>query len=348
MMQPSPNISYEQLAHLFMDEGITLGKRLVIAAEAAKGQMYQPTPVTSVDQAKMIFGSGPLIDRCDDATAFANFDVYLMRMDRNAFQYLYRCLMPFPFDLIYIDGFTFNKMPDEIQDFIDFAKQKEYHGQLIHGFFDIEGLSGFEAYRSLFVSIAKLSIVTEDGIEETGKYISVVVDQIKDRKAAAVYAGLVTALKIGASPINKALADVDLKAEFTNDQIIELRSAGMVCFRKSFKKGTICTSATCAVATEGSVHKNISNFRIAQDVIQEIAQIQQEYVGRVGISFVKSELEDQIEVALMYRMKLGQLRRYDYELTTDELNGIINTAIELVPIFTIQKMNASALVRVRV
>jgi hypothetical protein len=345
-MQPSPNLSYEQLPHLFMKEYLPIGKRLVIAGTAEKGALYQPVQVSSEEQAKYLFGSGTLLDRYTDAKAGATPNVYLMRIERNAFQDVYRALAPFSFDLIYIQDLTFNKF-DEMLRFVDFAKEKEQQGQLIHGFFEVDGPNGMEAYRALFPYIAQLSIPTEDGIEETGKYISPVADQFKDRKAAAVYAGLVTALDIGLSPINKTIDTIELKREYENDQIVELRKAGMVCFRKSFKKGVVCASATCAVATEGSVHKHISNFRIAQDTIQEVAEEQRAYIGRVGVSYVISELEEIIEVALLYRVKLGQLRRYDFEVTADPLTGVINTQLELIPIFSVQKMNATSLVRVR-
>jgi len=342
IMRPSPSIEYIQLPHLYFGGGIERGKRLVIAAESTQGDYYNPLPIGDVEYAKHVFGSGPLIDRYSDVSLFEE-DVYLMRIERNAFHDVFKCLAPFPLDLLYVDGLYFDQHYDEIQAFIDFAKEKEHQGQLIHGFINISKDADIDQVKG---QIRQLSIITEDGTEETGKYLSAVLNQFKNQSAAAVYAGLVASLDVGKSPVNKTIDNVELSYE-VDDKIKEYRGAGIVCFRQSFKKGVVCASAPCAVATKDSVHKQISNFRIAQDIINEIAIMQQAYVGRIGFNLVVSELETLTEELLLNRVGLQQIRKYDFEITGDPINGIINTSIEVVPIFSIQSMTGYAQVKVR-
>lgn len=345
-MQPSPSIDYHQLPHIYVTEGFPTGKRTIILGEAEKGTLYDPVPITSVGLAKAIFGSGPLVDRYEDLTTGAKVGSYLMRIESNALQKAYRALIKFPFDLIYIDGVYFNAHPEEISNFIDFAKDKEYEGQLIHGFFDVKDLDSMDSIRTIYPSIAALSHSIEDGIDEWGKYISVVFDQVIDHRSAAVYAGLVASLNPEISPINKTLP-VKLKQELKKDDILELRKAGIVCFKDSLKKGVVCTSSSCAVATEDSGSKHISNLRIAQYLIQEIALVLQEYVGRVGINYVVMEVEGIIQSKLEEYIMLNRIKRFDYGVMPDKLRGIINVEIEIVPVFSVYAITQSSQVQVR-
>jgi hypothetical protein len=345
-MQPSPSIQYFQLPNQYFTDPLPIGRRLIILGESTKGSFYNPTPVSSINAAQTLFGDGPLVDRFTDATVAAQQAIYLMRIEPQAFQLAFGYLEKFPFDLIYVDGLYYNTSPDLIQAFIDFAKEKEYQGQLIHGFFDLESMNTMEDYRNLYPSILNLSIPVEVGIEETGKYFSIVADQFQDRRAGAVYAGLVSSLDPEKSPVNKPL-NVTLKQEFQKDEILELRSAGIVCFKNSLKKGVVCTSSSCAVATEDSPHKHISNFRIAQYLIEEIAAEQDKLIGKIGIAATMSDVENLVESILSEYVLLGRIKTGAYTITSDDLNGIIYTTIEIVPVFSVYQMSSTTQVRVR-
>jgi hypothetical protein len=346
MIQPSDNIDYIQLPHAYYSQLLSIGKRLVILAEATNGKYYDPTPVSTLDAAKAIFGSGPLIDRFSDTLIGSPEGAYLMRMEPHAFQTAWSYLHKFPFDLIYMDHLFFNQSPELIQSYIEFAKEKEEQGQLIHAFFDVTGLNGIQDYRSLYALIQSLSVPVEDGLEETGKYFSIVADQAKDEKAAAVYAGLVSSLSPEISPENKTLG-ITLKTEFDSSSIKELRKAGVVCFKNSLKKGTVCTSSSCAVSTENSVHKHISNFRIAQYLIQEIAEQQQELVGKTGMAFSMQESEDIVDQLLANYALLNRIKKGGFEVTSDPINRIIYTTVDIVPVFSVYSMSQTSQVRVR-
>lgn len=345
-MKPSPSIEYYQLPHIFYSADLPIGKRLVVVGQSTKGDYYNPVTITSKAMAEDIFGSGPLLDRFQDVLDGGASGAFLMRMEGEQFKKVLDVLTPFPLDLLVIDGMYYNNHQDMITNFIEFAKDKEYQGQLIHGFFGLHGLDTFEQIESVFELIQAHSIPTEDGLEETGKYISVVVDQFQDKNAAAVYAGLAAALSPEISPVNKTL-NVSLKYEFDKEQIFALRAAGLVCFKDSFKKGVVCTSSTCAVATEDTPHKHLSNFRIAQVTIQEVAQEQQKFVGRVGVAFVAGEVEEIVESILLEKVKNRWIKDYGFLIQVDQLKGLVTTEIELVPVFSVHSMTHSSQVRVK-
>ncbi|GAK42046.1 hypothetical protein TCA2_4538 [Paenibacillus sp. TCA20] len=345
-MQPSPNIDYFQLPHIYSSVNLAIGKRIIVLGESTKGSLYDPIAVTSVTLAKKVFGEGPLIERFKDLYLGGQVGAYLMRVERNALQTSLSTLLKFPFDLIYIDGVYFDTHPEAIQKFIQFAQDKEYQGQLIHGFFDVKDLDSMESIRTIYSDIKSLTQTTENGDEELGKYFSVVFDQMKDHHAAAVYAGLVASLNPEKSPVNKTL-NVELKQELSKEDMQELSAAGIVCFKDSLKKGVVCSSSSCAVATSSSASKHISNLRIAQFLIQEIADRLQEYVGRIGIEYIITEAEAIIQSIAESYMDAQRIKRYDYTLEPDRLRGVINIEIEIVPIFSVYTMTQTSQVRVR-
>jgi hypothetical protein len=254
-------------------------------------------------------------------------------------------LLKFPFDLIVSDALTLQYDSEAIRRFIDFCKSKEYQGELVHGFFSA-GPTDIDALRELDEVIRSFSQQSENGFEDEGRYFSVIVDQMKDRNAAAVYAGLVTRLPAGTSPVNKTL-DVELAVEYKNDVLDELRSSGMVCFKDSIKKGVVCHGSPCAVQDPDSAHRQISNFRIAQEIINEVASEQELYVGRVGAAYVMNEVSQIIKAILSDHLSEGRLKWFDFTIAVDE-NNVIHTEIELVPIFSVQKMTQYSQVKVRV
>ncbi|WP_067924178.1 hypothetical protein [Alicyclobacillus shizuokensis] len=350
MTSPSPSISYQQLPFVYVEPSIEPGKQLVLAAASEQGDLYQPMEVTNPDMVTRLFGSGPLVDRYKEMANTGLTTMYVMRIEDGQFEKAFQALAPFVFDLAYIDGLYFHTHPDAIQQFIEFAKEREYEGRLIHGIFDVPGLSTYADLRGIFPQIASLTIPVSDGVDETGKYISVVADQFSDARAGAVYAALVASLDPQVSPVNKPVT-ATLQSEFTNDQILDLRTKGVVCFRNSIKKGLVCTSSTCAVATEGSVHQHISNFRIAQRCIQAIAEQLEQFIGRLGSFIQTDQLESIVEAALMQQLKDGLIRDYRYDIRIDRQDPriyVIHTTIEIVPLFSVHSMTQTSQVQVRI
>lgn len=346
MTQPSPNIEYLQHPHVYAERDITIGKRLVIIAESDGGTLYEPLLVYHKDMAYEFFGGGPLVGAYEDAATFQKgLQVYLMRIEPYGHEVALQVLEAFDFDLLFMKGIRFDKNKDVIEMFIEFCKIKEEKGNLVHGIASL-GMQTYGDASKLFPEIEALSVENGDETFENGKYLSLVPDQMDLKDAAAVYAGIITYLNPEVSPINKTIKDVKLTVEYSKQEILSFQEAGIVCFRNTFKKGVTCASSSCAVRTEGSVHKHISNFRIAQFLINEIAISVRPLVGLPHPTFRALNIEDIVDATCIEHRELKRLRDYRYRVGVNDLYGIIDVEIEIVPIFSVHSMTTHSRVRI--
>lgn len=346
MIQPSPSIEYLQHPHLYVERTIANGKRLVMVSEADKGELYEPVLVYSKDMAYDFFGGGPLMSAYEDATAFQEgLEVYLMRIEPFQYEVAFGVLEVFDFDLLYLDNAHFDLEPALFQSILDFTLTKQEKGSLVHVVTTLSSSIDKQGILSLRESIGNLTMDHGDENIETGKFLSLVPDQFAYKKAGAVYAGILSAIDPEVSPINKTVPNVSLELEFSKEEIEWLREIGIVCFKNTFKKGVTCTSSSCAVSTPGSVHKHISNFRIAQSLINQVSLELQPFIGSTNLSFQAMNIEDVI-VAICEDFVGTRIRDYDYALSISERQGYIDVEIEIVPIFSVHSMTTHSRVRV--
>ncbi|MGV7000177.1 hypothetical protein ACWA2C_15940 [Priestia megaterium] len=348
MIKPSPSVNFYQYPNIYIERETAIGKRLVIVAEADKGDFYDPTLIYTKDMAADFFGGGQLVQAYEDATTFQEgLSIYLMRIEPMMYEDAFSVLEALTFDLLYIDGVHYDKHKEIILMFIELAKIKEEKGNLIHGITTLS--SAYKTYTSLIKlrkSIAELAIDSGDDFIERGKYLSIVVDQAEFKNAGAVYAGMLAYLDPEVSPVNKTIPNINLTVEYTKDQILDLRSIGIVCFKNTFKKGVTCTSSSCAVSTDGSVHKHISNFRIAQSLINQVALELQPLIGKTNILYQTLNAEDILNGVCDEFVSLSRIRDYNYNIVPDTLNGAIDVEIEFVPVFSVHSMSTHTRVRV--
>lgn len=342
-MKPSPFIDYYQLEHDVLLPPVTIGKRIVIVGQSAEGEYYSPIRVTNSKVARSVFREGGVVDRYEELTRHFPLDAYLMRVPEKGFGEALKALHYLPFDFVYFDDIYFNQHHDEVQNFIAFAEEKESLGNLVHGIFEVKDCIVYEDFLSVIEDVKQLSKPVSDGIKETGKYLSIVADQFIGQKSGIVYMGLINALEPEVSPINKTI-NLELKHEFSRNEIHELRDSGIVCFRESVKNGVVCASSSCAVATEGSVHKNICNFRIAQTLINELTYEQESLIGETYAGEHIEKLKELTRSVLDEQISQNRIRSYSYTIVLDDANKV-HTHIEFVPIFSVYEMSASAQVR---
>ncbi|WP_257878943.1 hypothetical protein [Bacillus paralicheniformis] len=346
MTIPSPSIEYLQHPPIYIERTVSIGKRLVIIAESDEGPLYDPILVHSEDMASSFFGNGDLVQCYKDAMTFENgLQAYLMRIESGGYETAFSILEAFPFDLLFINSIQFYKDKEVINCFLEFCKIKESKGNLVHGITTILD-QNLEDISLVFKEIEKLTHDNGDDLIEDGKYLSLVSDQIEAKNAGAVYAGILASLNPEISPINKTIPGVTLKKEYSKEQILKARSAGMVVFKNTFKKGVTCTSSSCAVSTNGSVHKHISNFRIAQFLINEISLELQSFIGMPNPAHQASSIEDIIDAICTEQVELDRLRDYAYDLEIDALYGVVKVKIEIVPIFSVHSMVTHSHVRI--
>ena len=345
-MMPSPHIEYQQHDSIYLLSQAPTGKRLIIMGEADNGPYYEPVYAPNTFVAQSYFQSGPLLERQKDALLFdPNLEVYLMRIDKYGFVSALDYLKTYEFDLLYCDTIRFGENTEDILSFIEFAHEKEQQGILVHGIFDLMPFKNITELESIEQLIKSFTFDSLFHIEEDGKYLSIVVDQFQDHKAGAVYSGVIASLDIGTSPMNKKI-NVQLKQEFNKREILYLEKIGIVSFRSSFKKGVVCATCPCAVHTPG-VHKNIANFRIAQSVILDVSSTLSSFVGRTGISIQGQEIQELlISILDEYRQK-EIIREYAFSIVSAYLEGSIYVELEIVPVFTTEKMIAHTQVRIK-
>lgn len=346
MIQPSPSIEYLQHPNMYIYREVPSGKRLVIVAESDEGPLYEPVLVYHKDMAASFFGGGDLVRLYEDVVVFQEgLHVYLVRMEREDYDQAFAVLESFPFDLVYVNEMYFRKDRELVNRFLDLCLIKEQKGSLIHGILTLKE-KGYEQISTLFQEINELAQDLTGDIKEMGKYLSLVVDQMEFHDAGAIYAGILTALDPEVSPINKTIPAVSLSYEFSKQEILSLREAGVVCFKNTFKKGITCTSSSCAVRTEGSVHKYISNFRIAQYLINRVSMEIQQFIGQPSPVFQAMNVEDIVDAICISYVQKGRIRDYGYSVRVNELMGYIDLSIEIIPIFSIYSMTTHSRVRV--
>lgn len=347
MTKPSPSVKYLQHPHIYVQKTIAIGKRLVIISEAEEGEYFNPTLVYSKDMARELFGGGSLVQAYEDACTFEDgLHVFLMRIEPFAYELAFSVLEAFDFDLLFINEVHFDNQREVIEQFLSFARNKEEKGNLIHGITTLSSGLDYSKLLPLFKPIKELTKDFGDDSIETGKYLSLVVNQGEFKDAGAVYAGVLTASEPEVSPINKTIPNFTLSFEFEKEEILTLRSVGIVCFKNTFKKGVTCTSSSCAVSTEGSVHKHISNFRIAQSLINQVAMELQPLIGKTNVMRQAEKAEEIIDAICLEHMSLNRIRDYNYFLSVQELYGNIEVEIEVVPIFSVHAMTTHTRVRI--
>lgn len=315
-------------------------------AESSIGTDYVPTLVYNEKMARSIFGEGRLIDRFLDAIAQTDaIEVYLVKIQPHAFQTAWNAIAPFDFDLVYVDDFSFGESVDDILSFIDLAQSKAEQGRLIHGFFDLEQCNTLQELEPIFNLIESFTHENTTDVYEMGKYLSVIMDQFADRKAGVMYAAQLASSQPEISPVNKTF-NATLAFEFEKDELRKIKESGIVVFKNSYHNGVVPVTATAAVSTPGSVHKNITNFRIVQYLVNEAYDNINQFIGQTGVRFHELEIASIIEDLLYTYINLGRIKDFDYSVQSDKLNGFIYLNMEVVPIFTVEKITTHTQVRI--
>lgn len=347
MIKPSPSVEYLQHPNIYIEREVLIGRRLVIIAESDKGNFYDPLLIYNKDMAVDFFGGGDLIQCYEDAVSFQdNISVFLMRIEPFGYETAISILEAFEFDLLFINEVHFDKHIELFKNLIDFAQLKEEKGSLVHAITTLSSELDHEALFALKDSIQALSQEDGDDTFEFGKYLSLVVNQMEFKDAGAVYAGILASTDVQISPINKTIPNVELDFEFTKEEILELRSIGIVCFKNTFKKGVTCTSSSCAVSTAGSVHKHISNFRIAQALINQVSMELRPLIGMPNANIQATRCEEIVDAICAEHMSLSRIRDFDYNVRSNVLHGYVEVEIEIVPIFSVHGMTTHSRVRV--
>lgn len=349
-MKNSPYIQYEKQPDIIQEERTPVGKRLILISSSTKGEVHDPLTINNPLMAEHFFGEGPLLDLYDAARkGNENVNIMLMRTEKNQWDQALFALESYEFDFLSTNLFFADEEPDCIYSFIHLAQRKEHHGQLIHGFFSVKNHMSESDKSRLKTQISqyKIEMPYFDEVDEQGKYLSFVVDQLKEEHAAGFYAGFLTSFDSHVSPVNKEMNGVSLKKEFSNGVLRELSDIGLVVFRDSFHHGPVVSSSSTAVQTEESPHKHIANFRIAQEFINLLASSFQQFIGQSRNDFILEKIEEEILFYLSRFRRLDKIKsQHEYSVSKGQDIHSVNVEVSIVPIFSAYEIKSRSIVSI--
>lgn len=161
----------------------------------------------------------------------------------------------------------------------------------------------------------------------------------------AIYAGMLASLPYDISPTNKTLRNINnLRFDLSISQLEALNSMRYVTMKTRPGRAPVIVEDVTA-APYGSDFVNWSTFSITAEAANRVKRVANDFIGRPNSVEVRTSLEQLISNALM---TMDGLRAFDFSLTstpTQQVLGIIEVDLILVPIFTIKKIRTTVKLR---
>jgi len=161
----------------------------------------------------------------------------------------------------------------------------------------------------------------------------------------AIYAGVIASLPYDISPTNKTLQNVNnIRFDLAVSQNEALNSMRYVVMKTRPGRAPVIVEDVTA-APFGSDFVNWSTYSITAEAANRVKMVANEFIGRPNSVEVRTSLEQLISNALM---SMTGLRAFDFNLTstpTQQVLGIIEVDLILVPIFQIKKIRTTVKLR---
>lgn len=344
----------------FEDEDLV---RMFLADDYNFNEMYyyQPYLINSLEKAEKIFGNSSHIYNMVEKlykmigpTKVYAMNIYLDNLnlddESNDISRLMSTLEHVEFDYILLDSDirieTHFSLFDE---FTNLAHLKEGQGQLVH----MISLSKVDSLNKdvVFDNVEKLKKIYRGQTHETGKYVTVVNNQLIEYEAHIYYAAFLLFQSDAESPVNKNLNN-ELKLTLNNELSLmderQYNDNGVVFLKDSFHRGVIFANATAAVVGTESIHKSFPNFKIVSAFIRKLYSKFDAFIGKPMNMFMNFHLMNIIETTESDFIELKYVRGVDYEFTIDETIGVVFLDLYIVPIFTVDEIKVSARIEVTV
>ena len=161
----------------------------------------------------------------------------------------------------------------------------------------------------------------------------------------AAYAGVIASLPYDISPTNKTISGIQgLRYTLSTTQYESLNSMRYVTMKtRPGKNPVIIEDVTAAPA--GSDFVNWSTFSITAEAANRVYNIAESFIGKPNSVEVRTSLEQMISNVLL---SMSGLRGFDFSMTstpTQQVLGIIEIDLILVPVFTIKKIRTTVKLR---
>ena len=161
----------------------------------------------------------------------------------------------------------------------------------------------------------------------------------------AAYAGVLASLPYDISPTNKQVTGIQsLRFALSSSQYEAMNSARYVTMKtRPGRNPVVIEDVTAAPA--GSDFINWSTFSITAEAANRVYRIAETFIGKPNSVEVRTSLEQMISNALM---AMTGLRAFDFSINssaTQQVIGVVEVDLILVPIFTIKKIRTTVKLR---
>lgn len=161
----------------------------------------------------------------------------------------------------------------------------------------------------------------------------------------AVYAGVLASIPYDISPTNKGIRGIqNIRFDLSVSQYEQLNAMRYVTMKARPGRVPVIVEDVTA-APYGSDFVNWSIFSITKEAADRVKRVANEFIGRPNSVEVRASLEQLISNALT---TMDGLRAFDFSLTsspTQQVLGVVEIDLLLVPIFTIKKIRTTIKLR---
>lgn len=161
----------------------------------------------------------------------------------------------------------------------------------------------------------------------------------------AAYAGVIASLPYDISPTNKGIIGIqNIRFDLSISQYEALNAMRYVSMKTRPGRVPVIVEDITA-APYGSDFVNWSTFSITKEAADRVKRVANEFIGRPNSVEVRSSLEQLISNSLQV---MDGLRAFDFSLTSSpsqQVLGIIEVDLILVPVFTIKKIRTTIKLR---
>ena len=167
----------------------------------------------------------------------------------------------------------------------------------------------------------------------------------------AAYAGMVSSLDAHQSPTNKSIPNaLRMRYDLSNAQLEALQSMRMVAMRKKPGRNPVVCDAMTAAAP-GSDFVRLTTVRITFEAMDVIRKVCDPFIGQPNTQAKRNAMEAAITKGLSALVDLGALRKYAFTVSssvTQQVLGIVDIELILVPVFEIRTVRAVVKLRTEI
>lgn len=161
----------------------------------------------------------------------------------------------------------------------------------------------------------------------------------------AAYAGVIASIPYDLSPTNKPIRGLNnIRLDLATSQLEALNAMRYVIMKNRPGRSPVIVEDVTA-APYGSDFVNWSTFSITAEAANRVKRVANEFIGRPNSVEIRSSLDQLISNALM---SMDGLRAFDFSIVSSanqQVLGIIEVDLVLVPIFTIKRIRTTVKLR---